>query len=144
MPVYFAERGGAIKIGFSATPAERARQLRANLLATTDGGYGDEAQMHRRFAADRLDGEWFRPSSDLSAVIANAAGHTPRGEIDSPLFRMANRIMGGSFTETVLAMHRAGMVPERISKELYVGHGVEITGRTLARWIPVLLPGGDE
>lgn len=32
-----------------------------------------ERELHAQFSADRAHGEWFRPSSDLIALIAEAA-----------------------------------------------------------------------
>lgn len=69
--VYFAERDGLIKIGCSVTPAARSRGLGALLLATQPGGFGAEADMHERFHASRISGEWFLPEDNLLAHIAS-------------------------------------------------------------------------
>lgn len=41
-----------------------------------------ERELHSRFAADRLYGEWFKRSADLLALIASLDGLT---EIEPPL-----------------------------------------------------------
>lgn len=75
--VYFAQRvsGGPIKIGVAKDPDKRLQTLqcacpeRLALLAITLGGYVEEAKLHRHFAVDRLEGEWFTPSDELLAHI---------------------------------------------------------------------------
>lgn len=76
--VYFiASVDGPIKIGTAVDPDSRLRGLqtaspaRLNLLAVIDGGADIERGLHRRFAADRLSGEWFNPSSALLDFIAS-------------------------------------------------------------------------
>ena len=39
------------------------------LLATMDGGSKEEKAMHRKFAAYRVKGEWFRYSAEIAAFI---------------------------------------------------------------------------
>lgn len=68
--VYIAERDDRIKIGFSVAPGQRSHQLQANLLCYFPGTLADERAMHARFDADRIAGEWFRPSAALRAFIA--------------------------------------------------------------------------
>lgn len=67
--VYFAERGGLIKIGCSQHPGKRAVYLDARLLASQAGDFETERTLHRVFADDRVVGEWFRPSPALLAYI---------------------------------------------------------------------------
>lgn len=81
MSVYFAERDGLIKIGYSSRPRERAVKLGATLLATVPGGFADELNMHARFKADRVEGEWFRPSEALRAFIERIPKTEPPGQI---------------------------------------------------------------
>lgn len=67
-----------IKIGFT----EKANGLRIKALqtgcpyrvihlATVPGQYRDEKELHRRFAGQRLQGEWFTRSEDLMTLIAS-------------------------------------------------------------------------
>lgn len=75
--VYFIQRGstGPIKIGCASDAEARLRSLQTGcpdrlwLLLTLPGGQPQEAEFHRRFAADRLRGEWFAPSSTLIQFI---------------------------------------------------------------------------
>lgn len=75
--VYYVRRtDGLIKIGYTG------RELRVRLyglrrehgplevLTTHSGGYDAEQANHRRFAALRVTGEWFRPEPELLAHIA--------------------------------------------------------------------------
>jgi hypothetical protein len=73
--VYYARRSdGAIKIGMSMNINARMASLRTvapvELLASHDGGREAERKMHKRFAAHRLDGEWFSPAPELLDHIA--------------------------------------------------------------------------
>lgn len=74
--VYFARRAdGAIKIGCSAWPKSRMRQLGlkkngvVELLATAPGGFTAERNLHLKFAGKHIGREWFLASADLLAVI---------------------------------------------------------------------------
>jgi hypothetical protein len=83
--VYFIrEKGtGCIKIGKTTDVRGRIKGLQTGspqglqLLAVVPGYTEVEERLHRRFAADRVSGEWFRPSSELLAFIDGvvAAGH---------------------------------------------------------------------
>ena len=77
--VYFIQgvSGGPIKIGTSEDPYVRMASLQVacheklRLLATTAGGKQREAELHARFAATRVRGEWFGPSDELLALIGS-------------------------------------------------------------------------
>ena len=75
--VYYIRRGdGAIKIGTTTKPADRMAALRwehgpIEILLTHCGDGERERQMHARFAALRIEGEWFRPEMELLMWIAN-------------------------------------------------------------------------
>lgn len=76
--VYFVQagEGGPIKIGWARNPWGRIRDLQVahwavlTMLGTTDGGVALERRLHRRFAKERVRGEWFNPSPRLYAAIA--------------------------------------------------------------------------
>lgn len=68
--VYFAEARGMVKIGFSSDTSRRMYEVDARLLATVPGSIALERAVHRLFADDRVDGEWFRPSQAIQAFIA--------------------------------------------------------------------------
>jgi hypothetical protein len=75
--VYFIQQGegGAIKIGYSATPEKRLLSLKTaspfplRLLKIIEGGKTLERELHQRFAALHIDGEWFNPNSELLEYI---------------------------------------------------------------------------
>jgi hypothetical protein len=77
--VYFiqAVQGGPIKIGvaedvdarLSALQTGSPLPLRVLAILPSSGRYG-EAQLHQRFAATRLHGEWFEATPELLAFIA--------------------------------------------------------------------------
>jgi len=78
--VYFIQSsGGPIKIGSASDVAARLKSLQTGsadeltLLAMTEGGEFRERELHARFAADRLRGEWFAPSPELIRVIRDAS-----------------------------------------------------------------------
>ncbi|MBA9003676.1 GIY-YIG nuclease family protein [Thermomonospora cellulosilytica] len=86
--VYFVERDGFVKIGYTTNLDKRIKAISkgscliegmtvgpVRLLATIpDAGLDDEKQLHRRFAHLRVGGEWFRPDADLRAYIAALPG----------------------------------------------------------------------
>ena len=71
--VYYVQVGSHVKIGWTADMETRMRNPpNSTLLAQHPGTRKDEAQMHRRFAADRTHGrEWYVPSASLTRHIAN-------------------------------------------------------------------------
>lgn len=78
--VYFLQPvdGGPIKIGCSASPEGRLKQLTQwspyplQMLVKVPAGKVAEVYLHRRFAADLVHGEWFRPSIELMKLILTA------------------------------------------------------------------------
>lgn len=83
--VYFAQApNGEIKIGTSCEVPRRLASLgytlrvRLRLLATTPGAYSREREMHARFAACHLHGEWFAPAPELLAFIETLKNATER------------------------------------------------------------------
>jgi len=78
--VYFvqAESLGRIKIGTSSNVAVRFGTLRTsspdklNLLGVIPGDCTVERALHKRFADERLHGEWFTPSERLVSYIQGA------------------------------------------------------------------------
>lgn len=79
--VYFIQSGsnGPIKIGAAASPLSRLRELQTGnpaqltMLGVEPGGSSRERELHQRFSAHRLGGEWFAPANDLLAYIAAVA-----------------------------------------------------------------------
>lgn len=76
--VYVATRAtdGAIKIGWTSDVMRRIQELRRHtrsaveLEACFPGDKPDELRLHARFQADRIDGEWHRPSEALLSFIS--------------------------------------------------------------------------
>lgn len=83
--VYFAQCGvgGPIKIGRTCDIARRLAELQTasphplTLLAATRGATRLERIFHEEFRHARIHGEWFKPSADLLAFIAEIAGTRP-------------------------------------------------------------------
>jgi hypothetical protein len=74
--VYFVrDQAGRIKIGLSSNVQRRLLEIRkmvkgpVALLGTIDGDMRTELALHERFAADRLEGEWFRASEAVMAAV---------------------------------------------------------------------------
>jgi hypothetical protein len=76
--VYYASRGGLIKIGMTCHLPHRVHNLargeKTQLLVFERGAREREKQMHKRFAdcraGERANCEWFRPEPKLLAHIA--------------------------------------------------------------------------
>lgn len=70
------EDGGLVKIGYAlSSPEDRFSSLQTGspvrlvLRAVIAGERAEESALHVRFAADRVHGEWFRPSVELERVF---------------------------------------------------------------------------
>lgn len=81
--VYFVQMGadGPIKIGRARNPLSRLGELQTSnphalrILLVIKGG-DKEKSFHEMFAASRMNGEWFRPDTQILEFIAtNSAGH---------------------------------------------------------------------
>jgi hypothetical protein len=80
--VYFMQgaAGEPIKIGFSANLEQRLQNLRKQsgrklrVIASLEGTLATEREIHERFAAHRLEGEWFAPVPELLHLIAELKG----------------------------------------------------------------------
>ena len=78
--VYFVQAAcGPIKIGWSKNLDQRLATLqrysaeKVTLLATMRGALLLEQELHERFAAHRLHGEWFSPAEELLYFIRDNA-----------------------------------------------------------------------
>ena len=74
MPVYLIQAGngdGPVKIGHGRLPLRRLQNLqlgspeRLRLIGTIAGAATEESELHRRFAFDRIRGEWFRFNPEM-------------------------------------------------------------------------------
>lgn len=78
MFVYFIQRtsGGLVKIGKSQKPDTRLAKLQEGcpeplaIIGVCSGGYPAEKQLHRWFADQRRDGEWFEINDAMAALIS--------------------------------------------------------------------------
>lgn len=79
--VYFIRCGTAIKIGFSQNPWARLNTLKTGspvapeLIGHFAGTMDDEHDLHRKFAASKVNLEWYADTADLRAEI-EARCHT--------------------------------------------------------------------
>lgn len=87
--VYFIEAGagGPIKIGVTANVPERVKDLqgaspvRLSVIVTIAGDHKDERRLHRRFAVERMSGEWFRGDGVVRAFATSLVDSTPEQRI---------------------------------------------------------------
>ena len=76
--LYFIRCGDAVKIGRTTNIVERLRNMQVNspheidCLLLLRGQGKHEAACHKRFAAYRVRGEWFRLSDELNSAIVEA------------------------------------------------------------------------
>jgi hypothetical protein len=75
--IYFMERNGLIKIGFSESPHVRASHLRSNLIGCINGTRLLERQLHVRFGNFRVKGEWFKDALELREFISGSKCFIP-------------------------------------------------------------------
>ena len=64
--------------------------------------------------------------------------------IDTATVRMADRLAGGNLADTIRTLTDEGLSPDGISRRLFADHGIDVSGRTVARWLPVLVPTADD
>jgi hypothetical protein len=80
--VYFIVRPStdSLKIGFSADPERRLRQLQTGsdeplqLLAFFEATFAVEKEIHRRLSGSRMSGEWFQRSREVEELILYISG----------------------------------------------------------------------
>jgi hypothetical protein len=82
--IYFAEANGEIKIGVSDAPDRRVLALRAELLAVEPGNTQLERQLHERFSAHWITGEWFEDCEPIRDYIETIASRARKPEAVSP------------------------------------------------------------
>lgn len=74
---------GLIKIGFATNVEARVSDISLlcpyplTILAITPGTISEEMRLHHRFRDSRVRGEWFRPSPELTKMIAALGPYAP-------------------------------------------------------------------
>ncbi|MFN3891966.1 MAG: GIY-YIG nuclease family protein [Beijerinckiaceae bacterium] len=111
--VYFIQdmRTGAVKIGVSADPAQRLRQLQTGtsnrlcIIRALDGDDRAERWLHKKFATHHIRGEWFGFCDEMMNVqlpwFAERSNKKPRDH------------GSGSVVEYVRNAHRLGLLSSR-------------------------------
>jgi Meiotically Up-regulated Gene 113 (MUG113) protein len=86
--IYFISNGELVKIGRAIDVLKRLQSMQTSsaepltVLATFIGNVELEHLIHRRFASDRLKGEWFNATPDLMRFIKRRqAGIDPMAEL---------------------------------------------------------------
>lgn len=54
--------------------------------------------------------------------------------IDSPGFRMADRLAGGKLVKALTTLRAEGLSHDRITRVLFADYGIEVSRPTVARW----------
>jgi len=54
--------------------------------------------------------------------------------IETPQFRMAQRLAGGKLAELLARYRNENRSFDEIARLLYAEHGIEVTRQTIARW----------
>ncbi|WP_374309371.1 GIY-YIG nuclease family protein [Methylocella sp.] len=135
--VYFLDDGaGRIKIGVSGRLTARIRQLSTGnpgmtLMCVIPGGGDLEKEIHKRFAAYRLGGEWFRAAEELLAFIA-AVGW-PVGSWDEITELGVNEMRAISVAASGLRDFLRAVHPR--STAFYVAARTGQPVRTVEKWI---------
>lgn len=82
--IYFAHDGNAIKIGFSFSPESRIKEMQTansreiEMLWKMRGNLLQEQELHRRFWASRIQGEWFYDDGEIRKFIESLKPQKPK------------------------------------------------------------------
>lgn len=88
--IYFIMCGDLVKIGTASDVRARLSSMQTgnpaqmSLLGEILGGRDVESDLHRRFGALRVRGEWFQYSGELRAFVDGVISATPRTCTDVP------------------------------------------------------------
>ena len=63
--------------------------------------------------------------------------------IDTATWRMADRLAHGRLAAIIANQRAAGLSPDAISRRLHADFGIDVTGRTISRWLAVAAQGDD-
>ena len=117
--IYFAtaREASAVKIGYSGDPHIRMTEVqvgcpfKVKLEAVLPGTLADERALHGRFSDARLNGEWFRITPFIEAIIAANPPPAPPvvEEPDAPFSKLAEEFR---VTRAALAERLGLTIPE--------------------------------
>lgn len=123
MAVYFIQAGdgGEIKIGTAQNPWARLKELQTGngkqlrLLAVVPGGPREEGELHDRFRAHGIRGEWFAPHAEIITFVEGVTAAqrekppSPPPAPTPPSFELENHhlVMIRGFIEGILCLKRA-------------------------------------
>jgi hypothetical protein len=102
--VYFITDGDLIKIGFSAAPKVRIKDIKSptgkplSLIGSVTAHPYDERIIHKRFTHLRVTGEWFEPDDELRAFIEAVRRR-------KPIARLAPRTAEAELGRHIKATH---------------------------------------
>lgn len=120
--VYFIKplhSGGPVKIGFSRYLEKRLAALQVGspvpleVEASFAGSCRAETYLHRKFCSQRIRGEWFRRSAELSAVIEHVK---ERGDL--PLFDSKIKTGDAYFAEVEVAVKSENSQSAQFAKSI--------------------------
>jgi len=104
--IYFIMSGDLVKIGYSNDPKRRLAMLstgcptECRLIGVMPGDKAKESELHKRFASERVRGEWFNFTVEMNILLGEHAVHVPPKEptINHPLASFISR-SGTTITE---------------------------------------------
>ena len=56
----------------------------------------------------------------------------------SSVWRMADTLAGGKLAERIAELRADDASPDRIARQLYADHGIEVTRQTIYSWLAIL------
>jgi site-specific recombinase XerD len=144
--IYFSQAGenGPIKIGRSVDVDRRAADIQVSsaeklrVLATISSDPALERELHQRFAAFRLNGEWFSPAEPLIAFIDSLPkqGAASISSVRAKLF--ARRNFGGIATVDEVLAAKLQTLSSVLSRRAYANDWQQFCAWLVVQEIEVL------
>lgn len=76
-------------------------------------------------------------------TLFGSANTTAYVAVDSSLYRMADRMVGGDLGAILTGLKANGASSTTIAKRLYADHGIDVSSQTVANWLAALTPAED-